>query len=106
MFMPKRPVSLTLEASNLVWLRGVAQLSGARSLSDAVDRLITSARQSGSGAAAAARSVVGTVDIAATDPALGEADQAIRDLFARSLARPMITSGAAPSPATRRSRRG
>jgi hypothetical protein len=34
------------------------------------------------------RSVVGTIDFAADDPRLEWADQAIRDLFAVSLARP------------------
>lgn len=104
--MPKRPVSLTIEESNLVWLRGVTERSGARSLSETVDRLITSARETGGVAAAAARSVVGTIDISATDAALDEADLAIRDLFARSLSRPMFARDARGALTSKRRPRG
>jgi len=105
MFMPRKAVSLTIEESNLVWLRGVTARSGVRSLSETVDRLITAARERG-GAAAAARSVVGTIDIAATDPALDEADDALRTLFARSLARSAAGGTAPGRTAGRRRRRG
>jgi hypothetical protein len=89
MFMPRRPVSLTIEESNLLWLRGLTARSGARSLSETVDRLVTSARESGGVAAAVARPVVGTIDLPAADAALDLADEAIRELTARSLSRPM-----------------
>jgi hypothetical protein len=90
MFMPKTPVSVTLDESNLVWLRGLTARAGARSLSETLDRLVTAARESGVPAAAVARSVVGTIDIPAADAALDHADDAVRDLFARSLSRPLL----------------
>jgi hypothetical protein len=88
--MPKRALSVTLDESNLVWLKGLTQRSGARSLSETLDRLVTAAREDGAAARGAAQSVVGTIDISAADPSLDEADDALRDLFARSLARPML----------------
>jgi hypothetical protein len=106
MFMPKRPVSLTLEDSNLVWLRGVTARSGGRSLSETVDRLITSAREAGGAAAAASRSVAGTIDISASDAALDGADVAITALFAQSLSRPMLVADARASFTRKRPRRG
>jgi hypothetical protein len=90
MFMPKKPLSVTLDESNLVWLRGLAARSGARSISETLDRLVTSARESGAPAAKVARSVVGTIDVPVTDAALDHADDALRDLFARSLSRPLL----------------
>lgn len=85
--MPKRAVSLTLDEGNLLWLKGRGQ--GHSNLSAAVDDLITAARAGRLGVPAAARSVAGTIDISADDPNLERADQAIRDLFAASLARPL-----------------
>ena len=87
MFMPKKAVSLTLDEANLLWLRGRGHGQG--NLSAAVDDLITAARAGRLGVPAAVRSVVGSIDIAAADPRLEGADQAIRDLFAASLARPL-----------------
>jgi hypothetical protein len=103
--MAKKPVSLTLDESNLVWLRGLTARSAARSLSETVDRLVTSARERGV-AAKAARSVVGTIGIPAADPALDHADAALRDLFARSLMRPMLAQDARTPSASRRRPRG
>jgi hypothetical protein len=102
MFMPKRAISLTLEETNLLWLRGRAR--GRGNLSGAVDDLITAARMGGPGAAIAARSVAGTIDLAADDPRLERADAAIRDLFAQSLARPMRVAESTPAyePSARR----
>lgn len=88
--MPKSPVSLTIEAGNLLWLRGRAAALGRASLSEAVDRLIAEARAGKLGSPPAPRSVVGTVDIAEDDPGLARADAAIRDLFGRSLSRPVV----------------
>jgi hypothetical protein len=88
--MSKRAVSVTLDESNLVWLKGLTERSGARSLSDTLDRIVTAAREDGAVAGHAAHSVVGTIDISAADPSLDEADVIVRDLFARSLARPML----------------
>jgi len=84
--MPKRPISVTLQSENLTWLRGKARVSGARSVSNVLDRLVTEARtRGGSGQV---RSAVGTIDIDPSDPLLERADEAIRALFEESLARP------------------
>jgi hypothetical protein len=90
--MSKRAVSLTLDEANLLWLKGRGHRHG--NLSAAVDDLITAARAGRIGAPAAARSVVGTIDLAADDPQLERADGAIRDLFATSLSRPFRVSEA------------
>jgi hypothetical protein len=88
--MAKKAVSVTLDESNLVWLKGLTERSGARSLSETIDRLIATARESGNAAAKATRSVVGTIDIAAADPNLDHADLVLGQLFAKSLSRPML----------------
>lgn len=85
--MPKRPVSLTLDEANLLWLR--ARGYGRGNLSKAIDNLISEARVGKLGGPPPVRSVVGTIDIAADDPELERADDVVRDLFARSLQRPM-----------------
>lgn len=89
MFMPKKPLSVTLEEGNLLWLRGRAAATKRRSLSEALDELITSARTGGHGADTA-RSVVGTIDIAPGDPALETADAYLQETFAASLQRPFL----------------
>jgi hypothetical protein len=89
MFMPKKPLSVTLEESNLLWLKGRAAATKRRSLSEALDELITAARAGGLGASAA-RSVAGTIDIAPGDPELDTADAYLQDMFAASLRRPFL----------------
>ena len=96
MFMPKKPLSVTLEEDNILWLKGRTRAGKQRSLSEALDTVVTAARTRGD--ASDARSVVGTVDIAAADPALRGADAALRALFDASLA------SAAEDPARRPSR--
>ena len=88
--MAKRAVSVTLDEANLVWLKGKGYGHG--NLSAAVDDLITAARSGRFGVPAAVRTVVGTIDLAADDPALDRADSVVRDLFAASLARPLHVS--------------
>ena len=85
----KKAVSLTLSEDNLVWLQGRAR-SSRGTLSGVVDALISDRRVGGPGTPVPARSVVGTIDLAADDPELARADAAIRDLFARSLSRPLV----------------
>ena len=89
MFMPKKPVSVTLEADNLLWLRARAASRKRRSLSDALDEVVTAAR-TGAHGVEASRSVVGTIDIAADDPDLLRADAYIREEMEASLARPLV----------------
>ena len=106
MFMPKQPLSVTLDRDNLLWLRGRAAGRKRKSLSDALDEIITAARLGGL-ASDAPRSVVGTVDIAADDPGLERADAHLRSLFSSSLARPAVareTTGAQGYGSGRKSR--
>jgi len=89
MFMPKTPLSVTLDDANLLWLKGRAAGRKKRSLSDALDEILTTARQGGQGADPP-RSVVGTVDIAADDPALDHADAAVQAIVEASIRRPVV----------------
>ena len=87
MFMPKQPLSVTLERDNLLWLRGRVAVGKQKSLSEALDQILTAARLGGH--TADVRSVVGTVDIAEDDPDLEKADEQVRAQFATSIARPV-----------------
>src|SRR5438876_7876912 len=80
--MSKKAISITLEEENLLWLRGQTRGSGKRSVSQIVDGLVADARAAGRVHADSIRSVVGTIEIAATDPDLADADRTIRSLFA------------------------
>jgi hypothetical protein len=105
--MAKQAISVTLEADNLTWLKGRAGAAGLRSVSELLDQLVTAARASGH--AGTARSVVGTIDIDASDPSLENADDALRALFDASLGRPLMVKESLPvygSPAKKRVRRG
>ena len=106
--MGKKPVSVTLEEANLLWLRGRGY--GRGNLSAALDDLISAARAGRLGIAAPVRSVVGTIDLPADDPALDHADSAVRDLFAHSLSRPRHVreprAGERPARRRRTGRRG
>lgn len=86
--MPKLPLSVTLEQDNLLWLRGRVAAGKRKSLSEALDEILTAARVGGQ--VAHARSIVGTVDIAADDPGLERADEHVRAQFAASIARPAL----------------
>ncbi|MBI1815523.1 MAG: hypothetical protein HYR72_11130 [Deltaproteobacteria bacterium] len=79
--MSKQAVSVTLRAENLLWLRGQTRTMRVRSISEVLDRLVSTARRGGHVHAASIRSVVGTVRIAADDPDLATADAAVRALF-------------------------
>ena len=61
--MAKQAISVTLEADNLTWLKGRAGAAGLRSVSELLDQLVSAARAAGR--TGPARSVVGTIDIAA-----------------------------------------
>ena len=106
MFMSKRAVSLTLDEANLVWLRGLTVRSGARSLSQTVDQIVTAARAQPGGASRAVASVAGTIDLPADDPHLERADAAIRSLFAESVSRPFLVRERKPGFRSSRRRRG
>ena len=84
--MPKKPISLRIEETNLLWLKGRARVVAGGSVSEAVDQLVAEARAGRLGGAEPSRTVVGTIDLA-QDPLLTHADAAIRGVFAGSLAR-------------------
>jgi len=103
MIVPKKALSVTLDEANVLWLRGRGY--GRGNLSAALDELITAARAGRLGLATPVRSVVGTIDLPADDPALEHADSAIRELFAHSLSRPMMVREARPGERPPRRRR-
>jgi hypothetical protein len=105
MFMPKRGVSVTLRDENLLWLKSRTVATKGRSLSETLDELVTAARTSRDVPAAAVRSVVGTVDIAADDPDLERADDDIRDIVTGSLARPFLVREEPPRYGNSRSKK-
>lgn len=76
--MNKKAISLTLDPENVAWLETRAKKLGLRSISEAVDRLLSAIRNP---SLAPKRSVVGTVKIASEDPGLLAADDYIRSLF-------------------------
>jgi hypothetical protein len=100
MFMPKKPVSVTLEADNLTWLRGRALSGKCRSLSEALDDVVRAARLGGG--SGEARSVAGTIDIAASDPDLEDADAEVAALFEKSAGRPVLLRERAPAYGSKR----
>jgi hypothetical protein len=94
MFMPKSPVSVTLDVDNLIWLRGRMARRKRRSLSEALDEIVTAARVGATGVEPS-RSVAGTIRIADEDPGLQKADAWVRGQFDRSLSRPLVVREAA-----------
>lgn len=92
--MPKQGMSVTLEADNITWLKARARISGGRGVSALLDQLVTMARQSGH--VGPSRSVVGTIDVDASDPQLERADEAARALFEASLGRPLAVHEGRP----------
>ena len=88
-------MSLTIGEDNLLWLKGRAGHKDGN-LSAAVDQLITDARAGRVGSSAPARSVVGTIHLAADNPELQGADDVMRELFAASVARPSIARESSP----------
>ena len=106
--MAKQAISVTLDADNLMWLKGRVGATGLRSVSELLDGLVTQARTRG--VACARRSVVGTIDVDPTDPLMEKADDVVRALFEASLGRPMVLKERSPTygvrPGRRRKRRG
>jgi hypothetical protein len=101
--MGKQAISVTLEPDNLAWLRGRAR-AATRSISETLDRLIVSARKGG--VPGETRSIVGTVSIAAEDPELMTADQAVRGIVASSLSVAPAARGRKAEPRQKRRPRG
>ena len=88
-FMPKTPISVTLDVDNLLWLKAQTASGKRRSLSDTLDAVVTAARTGAQGGLTS-RSVVDTVDISADDPGLDQADAYVRREFETSLARGLM----------------
>jgi glutamine synthetase adenylyltransferase len=80
--MKKQALSVTLTPENLAWLRARRVATGARSLSETIDRTIESARARDA-EVAPVRSVVGLVRLPDADPDLQAAASVVRTLFAR-----------------------
>jgi hypothetical protein len=93
----KRAISITIGEDNLLWLKGQAGAGASGSVSEVIDRLVGEARSGGRTAAAAVRSVVGSVDLPQDDEDLAGADTYIRTVFDRSLARPMAVRERPPA---------
>ncbi|MCC7010013.1 MAG: hypothetical protein IT184_14495 [Acidobacteria bacterium] len=93
----------------MLWLKGRVASRKKRSLSDALDEIVTAARSGGRGGDQP-RSVVGTVDIAADDSTLDRAKDVVRDLFTQSTHRPIVAreraEPLAPSRTSQDRRRG
>jgi hypothetical protein len=98
--MSKQAISVTLEADNITWLKGRVGARGLRSVSELLDQLVVTARQSGR--VGVSKSVVGTIDIDRGDPSLQGADTAVRSMFDASLRRPLTVTGTSPKSRTRR----
>lgn len=104
--MVKQAVSVTLDQENLLWLRGLAAASsGRRSVSRALDQLVREARLAGRAPHETVRSIVGTIDLDASDPLLERADAAMRAQFDGALARPFLVREPRAPYAGRRRRR-
>jgi hypothetical protein len=86
--MAKQAISVTLDTENLTWLKGRAGAAGLRSVSELLDKLVTAARESGR--IGPSRSVVGTIDIDASDPLLEGADDVVSGMYEISLRRPLM----------------
>jgi hypothetical protein len=108
--MAKTAISLTIEQTNLIWLKGRARVVAGGSLSAAVDQLITEARAGRLGQSDPPRSVIGTIDLP-DDRALLAGTDAMMGLFTNSLARPIFVHESLPGyraskPAAKKKRRG
>ena len=102
--MAKQAISVTLNTDNLTWLKARAGAIGARSVSELLDRLVAEARRMTP--RGAVRSVIGTIDIDASDPLLENADDVLRTVFDASLKRPALVKGARAKYGAAKKRRG
>jgi hypothetical protein len=92
----KKAASFTLDAQNLLWLKGQAAASPKGTVSGVVDRIVTEARLSGRTHPGTVRSVVSTIDIPEEDSVLKSADAYVRTIFNRSLRRPALLKESRP----------
>ncbi len=92
--MGKQAISVTLDADNITWLRGRVGATGLRSVSELLDQIVRTARQSGR--IGPAVSVVGTVETDPDDPLLTHADAMVRAVFDKALGRPLMVKETPP----------
>ena len=102
----RRAISVTIDEDNLLWLKGQAAATSRGSVSAVLDRLVAEARAEGGTRMQTMKSVVGTIDLAADDADFEDASAYVRDLFERSLRRPMLVKEDRPKPKRRTRRRG
>lgn len=95
---------MTLDHANVVWLKAHSTARGGRGVSEIIDGLVTAARAAAPGGPV--RSVVGTIDIAADDLPLERADAVLREVFDRSLAKPVSIKERSPEYRVRRGAKG
>jgi hypothetical protein len=93
--MAKQAISVTLDTDNLTWLKGRAGAAGLRSVSELIDQLVSAARAGVH--IGPSRSVVGTIDIAPSDPMLDAADDIVREIYETSLRRPLMVKETSPA---------
>lgn len=83
--MSKKAVSVTLRSDNLLWLKTRVRMKGDRSLSEALDQIITQARAGEGAGGAEARSVIGKARIPSSDKGLAAAGAHVAALFRASV---------------------
>jgi hypothetical protein len=75
--MAKKAVSVTLDETNVLWLRARARMSRSNNVSEALDQLVTEARLGRKAVSKGWPSLVGTIDLK-DDPDLLKADEAVK----------------------------
>jgi len=93
--MPKKAMSVTLDAANVLWLKGRARVSSGNNVSEELDKIITAARFGKGGVAPAVVSAVGLVDLS-DDPNLERADAALRQMWDEYLEKASVMNEDAP----------
>jgi hypothetical protein len=83
----RKPVSVTLDQDNIIWLKGRAIATARGSLSEVLDRIVTAARLEGRTEPEAIQSVVGMIELPEDDPDLEKAHAEMVALFEESAQR-------------------
>lgn len=103
--MAKKAISVTLDELNMLWLRDQTIRKKARNISDAIDKLVTDARLRTWGPPRTPRSFFGAIEIPDDDPDLEKMQQAVREIFDKSLARTAMMVRETPEPFGQKRRR-
>lgn len=93
----RRPISVTLDEENLLWLRSEALASEQGNLSRALDRIVRDARLARRGATGTGRSVKGTIGPVPDDVELEEAAEEVRAMFARAASGALLARERTPA---------